>query len=49
MNIVKIAVLMKKRFAEFYEIRLYRRHSAEQLIVKKYAANNREIIVDGKK
>jgi len=49
MKLIKIVVLMKKRFAEFYEIRIYRKHSAEQLIVKKYAVNTHEIIVDGEK
>jgi hypothetical protein len=49
MKLIKIAVLMKKRFAEFYEVRIYRKHSAEQLIVKKYFVNSQEIIVDGEK
>ena len=49
MNIIKIAVLIKKIFAEFYEIRLYRKQSAEQLVIKQYRTSSQEIIVDGEK
>lgn len=49
MNLIKIAVLVKKRFAEFYEIRLYRKQSADHFTVKQYKTSNQEIIVDGEK
>lgn len=46
MKLIKIAILMRKRFAEFYEVRLYRKHSAEQFVVKHYKVNSQAIIVD---
>ena len=46
MNLIKIAILVKRKFLEFYEIKLYRKQAAEQLIVKKYNLNNQTIIVD---
>ena len=49
MNFIKIAISVKKRFAELYEIRLYRKNSAEQFIVKQYRTSYQEIIVDGEK
>lgn len=49
MNLIKIAVSVKKRFAELYEIRLYRKQSAYQFAVRQYKTVNQEIIVDGEK
>ncbi len=49
MNIIKIALLLKKKFSEFYDIKQYKKQSTEQLIVKKYAINNQKIIIDEEK
>jgi len=46
MDLIKIALLLKKKFLEFYDVKVYRKHSSEQLIVKKYSINNQKIIID---
>lgn len=46
MHLIKITLLVKKRFAELYEIRLYKKHPAVQLVVKQYRINDHKIIVD---
>ena len=48
MYLIKIAVLMKKGFAEFYGIRLYKKQSAEQFVIKHYKINSQAIIIDEK-
>ena len=46
MNLTKIAVLPKRKFSEFYDIKQYREQSIEQLVVRKYTTDNQKIIVD---
>lgn len=46
MNTIKIMLLLKKKFLEYYEIKQYKKHSIEQLIIKKYDINNQKIIID---
>ena len=46
MNTLKIMLLLKRKFSEYYDIRHYKEQPAEQVIVKKYAANSQEVIID---
>ena len=45
MNIVKIALVLKRKFSEFYDIKHYKKQSLNQFIVKEYTINNQEITV----
>ena len=47
MNIIIIAIT-KKSFSEFYDIRQYKKHASGQFVVRKYAANNKKIILNEK-
>ena len=49
MKPIEIAILMKRKFSEFYDIKEYKKQTSEQLVVRRYAANNQKIIVDEKK
>jgi hypothetical protein len=47
MNLIKIAIMLRKKFAEFYDIKQYKKQASEQFIVKHYKIDSRKIIVDG--
>lgn len=49
MNLIKIATTLKKRFSEFYDIKLYRKQAEKQFIVKQYTLTHKKIIVDEEK
>ena len=49
MNMIKIAVLLKKKFSEFYEIKQYKIPASEQFVVSNYALNNQKITIDKEK
>ncbi|MBI2660456.1 hypothetical protein HYX07_04810 [Candidatus Woesearchaeota archaeon] len=49
MSTIKIMLLLKRKFSEYYDIRQYKKKHADQIIVKKYSAGNREIIIDEEK
>ena len=49
MNLLKIAILLKRRFSEFYDVKQYRMQASEQLVVRKYTVNNQKIIIDEEK
>ena len=49
MNLIKIVILMKKRFAESYDIRLYRKHSPDQFVIKQYKISSQKIVIDEEK
>jgi len=36
MSTIKIASMEKGKFAEYYEIKVYRKHVLPQIVVKKY-------------
>lgn len=46
MNTIKITVMAKREFSEHYEIREYRKHASEQLVVRKYAMGISKLVVD---
>ena len=46
MNTIRIMLLLKRKFSEYYDIRQYKKKHACQIIVKKYSAGNREVIID---
>jgi hypothetical protein len=48
MNLIKIAVQIKMKFLEFYEIKEYKKQSSEQFVVKKYVVDNKKILIDEK-
>ncbi|MBI2656132.1 hypothetical protein HYX03_00145 [Candidatus Woesearchaeota archaeon] len=43
MNIVRIVVMLKRKFPEFYDIKHYKKFATEQLLIKKYYTNNQKI------
>ncbi len=43
MNIVRIVVMLKRKFSEFYDIKHYKKFATEQLVIKKYYINNQKI------
>ena len=49
MNLIKIAILLKRRFSEFYEIKQYRMHASSQFVVRHYTLNNQKIVIDEEK
>lgn len=49
MSSIKITLLIRKKFAEFFEMRLYRKHPTNQFMVKHYKTNNPKIIIDEEK
>lgn len=49
MKRIKIALLAKRRFPEFYDIRMYRKHASGQLIVRRYSVNGKKLVVDEEK
>lgn len=49
MNLIKIAILLKKSFTEFYDIKLYRKQAEKQFSVKQYTLTHKKIIVDEEK
>ena len=49
MNLIKIAITLKQKISEFYDIKHYNKQSSEQFIVRNYSINNQKIIVDKEK
>lgn len=49
MSMIKIAIMVKREFSEFYEVRHYKKHASEQLNVRQYATNGSKIVIDGEK
>lgn len=49
MNLIKIATMLKKKFSEFYDIKLYNNHASDHFVVRRYTTNNQRIIVDEEK
>lgn len=49
MNLIKIAVMAKRKFSEFYDVKRYRKQASQQLVVKRYALGRRKIMVDEEK
>lgn len=49
MNIIKIAIMLKRKFSEFYDVKQYRIQPSEQFVVRKYNLNNQKIIIDEEK
>ena len=49
MNLIKIVMLVKRKFSEFYEIKLYRKHAAQQITVRNYTINSQKVVVDEEK
>ena len=49
MNLIKIVTLLKKKFSEFYDIKLYRKHASDHFVVRRYTTNNQRVIVDEEK
>ncbi len=45
MNLIKIAIMLRRKFSEFYDIKQYRKQASEQLVVRQYISNQK-IIVD---
>lgn len=48
MSMIKIALLLKRRFPEFYDIRHYGKQASEQLVVKSYSTNYQKITIEEK-
>lgn len=46
MNIIKISVLSKNEFSEYYEYKKYKINPKDKLTIRRYAINNQKIIVD---
>jgi|GEM_PF-3604777 hypothetical protein len=49
MDSIKIAISAKKRFAELFEMRIYRKHPSHQFFVKHYKTGNQKIAIDEEK
>ena len=49
MNLIKIAIMLKRRFSEFYEIKQYKTQASEQFVVRHYTLNNQKIVIDEEK
>ncbi|MDP3765567.1 MAG: hypothetical protein Q8R04_03575 [Nanoarchaeota archaeon] len=48
MNLIKIVMLLKSKFSEFYDIKQYARHSSQQFVVRQYISH-RKITIDKEK
>ena len=46
MNLIKITVMVKREFSELYEIREYKKHASEQLVVRSYIIGAYKLVVD---
>lgn len=49
MRLVKIVIMLKKRFAEFYDIKQYKKHASEQIVVRQYTLSSKKITIDEEK
>lgn len=49
MNLIKVAIIMKMKFSEFYDVKKYITHPSEQLVVKRYNTHNRKITINEEK
>lgn len=49
MNSIKITLLIRKRFAELLETRIYRKRPLHQFVVRHYRTDNQKIIIDEEK
>lgn len=49
MNLIKIATVLKNKFSEFYDIKLYRKKASNQVAINQYITNEKKIIVDEEK
>lgn len=49
MNPIKIAILLKNKFSEFYDIKQYKIQASEQFVVRHYTANNQKITINKEK
>lgn len=45
MNIIKISILLKNGFLEYYDCKKYKTHSQDKLTIRRYTINNQKIIV----
>lgn len=46
MKYIKIMLLMKREFSEYYEIKHYNPQPAVQIAVKKYSVQYQKVVVD---
>ncbi|MBI2652277.1 hypothetical protein HYX00_02320 [Candidatus Woesearchaeota archaeon] len=49
MNLIKIAITLKNKFSEFYEVNLYRKQASRQFVVRQYKINNQKITINEEK
>ena len=49
MKAIRIMLLLKIKFLEYYDIKQYKKQHADMVIVKKYSTGSHEIIVDEEK
>lgn len=49
MNSIKITMLVKRRFAGIYDIKIYRKLPSAQFVVKQYRKGSQKIIIDEEK
>ncbi|MEK6828326.1 MAG: hypothetical protein AABX78_03165 [Nanoarchaeota archaeon] len=49
MNMIKIAISLKKKFSEFYDIKQYKVQASEQFVVRHYTANNQKVTINKEK
>ncbi|MBS3113692.1 hypothetical protein J4448_01200 [Candidatus Woesearchaeota archaeon] len=49
MNLIKIAILLKKKFSEFHDIKQYKIQASEQFVVRHYTVNNQKITINKEK